>query len=774
MIKHLRLFIIICFLIPNITSNAQCITTPVASLVKNGSFTSGNTQFSSGYSYCSTANCLYPEGYYSVGTNANFYHGNFVGRDHTTGTGNFIIVNGTGVLNTIVWSQNITVKPGTNYNFSAWVMTLVISSPAKLQFQINGVTIGSIFDAPITTETWQNFANTWNSGASTTATITILNQNTTLAGNDFGIDDISFIEICGTTQPNLGPDRLLCGVGTVTVDTNVPHTATTNINWSDGSSGSGLGAPYTKVLNAAGTYWVCVQDGSCFKTDTIKVTASFSIDIGPDFTLCASTAVKLNAGYGNAFTTYRWLKDGTPVTDSTNRTFTVRTPGTYRVEVTDASCSLMKFDEVVVNAVSALPKDGYYCSPAQAKFEVVPNPTGGFKWYDAASGGNFMNRGNVLNLTMTGTKTMYAEDTTAFQYEVGPNARFPQGSEDAGNALNYIEFDALSSFTLNEVTVWAKVYSVNEAFTVGVRLRDNAGNPVGAPIVRTVTGPPIVPINNNWPFTISLGMGVPAGNGYRLSNEGTVGNILFWASAANTPGVVDWASYKVNGVIALKGLDPAGYGYCNGRCYGFAYNWKISKGNNCARVPVTLVEDCPLPLAWLDFSAEKLNDGALLLWSTADEKNTSHFDIERSSDGRHYRKIGQIKSTGNTNLNNYYFEDTEAITGIVYYRIAQYDIDGAYTYSVIRSVQYNKAELLVYPTKHNGQFNLKLSSMSPVNRPVDVHLFSTMGTEVFHNKYQSTLGNLDANINITDLSSGVYLIKVSTDEGIYTSKCIKE
>jgi hypothetical protein len=774
MIKRLQLFIIICFSIPNITSHAQCITTPVASLVRNGSFTSGNTQFNSGYSYCTASGCLYPEGYYSIGTNANFYHGNFVGRDHTTGTGNFMIVNGTGVPNTIVWSQNITVKPGTNYNFSAWVMTLVASSPAKLQFQINGVTIGSVFDAPTATQTWQNFANTWNSGAATTATITILNQNTTLAGNDFGIDDISFIEICGTTQPNLGPDRLLCGVGTVNVDTNVPHTATTNINWSDGTSGSGLGAPYTKTLTAAGTYWVCVQDGSCFKTDTIRITANFAIDIGPDFTLCASTAVKVDAGYGNAFTTYRWLKDGVAITDSTNRSFTVRTPGTYRVEVTDASCSLTRFDEVLVNAVSALPKDGYYCSPTQAKFEVIPNPTGGFKWYDAPTNGTFMGRGNELNLSTTGTKTMYAEDTTAFQYEVGPNSKFPVGFEDAGNQLNYIEFDALSSFTLNEVTVWAKVYSVNETFTVGVRLRDNLGNPVGAAIVRVVTGPPIVPIGNNWPFTITLGMGVPAGMGYRLSNEGTVGNILFFASAGNTPGVVDWASYKVNGVIALKGLDPGAYGFCNGRCYGFAYNWKISKGNNCARVPVTLVEDCPLPLAWLDFSAEKLNQGALLTWSTMDEKNTSHFVVERSSDGKNYKKVGQLKALGKTNQNNYDFEDAESISGTVYYRIVQYDEDGTYTYSVIRSIQHHKAELLVSPTKHTGLFNLKLSSLSNTSRSVDVYLFSAMGTEVYHAKYQPTLGNLDADINITDLSSGVYLIKVSTDEGIYTSKCIKE
>ncbi|MDB5258471.1 MAG: hypothetical protein JWM14_3166 [Chitinophagaceae bacterium] len=769
MIKHFRFFIIICFLISNITSNAQCITTPVASLVKNGSFTSGNTQFSSGYSYCNSANCLYPEGYYAIGKDANFYHGNFVGRDHTTGTGNFMIVNGTGVPNTTVWSQNITVKPGTNYNFSAWVMTLVISSPAKLQFQINGATIGSVFDAPTVTNTWQNFANTWNSGVSTTATITILNQNTTLAGNDFGIDDISFIEICGTTQPNLGPDRLLCGVGTVMVDTNVPHTATTNINWSDGTSGSGLGAPYTKTLTAAGTYWVCVQDGSCFKTDTIKITANFSVDIGPDFTLCASTAVKVDAGYGNAFTTYQWLKDGVPVTDSTNRTFTIRNPGTYRVEVTDASCSLMRFDDVVVNAVSALPKDGKYCPPAQAKFEVIPNPTGGFRWYDAPTGGVFMNRGNVMNLTMTGTKTMYAEDTTAFQYTVGPNAKFPAGYETTTDVNSYIAFDALSSFTLNEITVFAKVYNPYDAFAININLVDNT-NTIIASVTKNVVGPPIVPAGNNWPFNLIVNFNVPAGTDYKLDHAGTAGP-LFWSSGAGN--VVDWPNYKVNGIIALKSINNAFFGACV-TCYGFAYNWKISKGNNCARVPVTLVEECPLPLSWINFTAERLNEGALLTWSTAEEKNTSHFDIERSSDGKHYKKIGQVKSTGNTSQNNYHFQDGESITGIVYYRIAQYDIDGAYTYSVVRSVQHNKAELLVYPTKHNGLFNLKLSSMSPVNRPVDVYLFSTMGAEVYHSKYQSTSGNLDADINITDLSSGVYLIRVSTDEGIYTSKCIKE
>ncbi|HSZ72762.1 MAG TPA: hypothetical protein VK750_08795, partial [Cytophagaceae bacterium] len=550
------------------------MTTPVSSLVKNGDFSSGNTQFVSGYTYCSSANCLYPEGNYAIGKNANFYHGNFVGTDHTTGTGNFMIVNGTGVPNTIVWQQTITVKTNTNYNFSSWVSTMDAASPAKLQFEINGVTIGSVFNAPSTTYTWQNFFNTWNSGSATSAVITILNQNTTLNGNDFGLDDISFIEICGTTQPNLGPDRLLCGVGSVTVDTNVPHTSTTNINWSDGTSGSGLGAPYTKTITAAGTYWVCVQDGSCFKTDTIKITASFSIDLGADFTLCASTAVKLDAVYNNAFTTYQWYKDGAIVPDSTGRTFTVRAPGTYRVDVTDASCHLTESDQVVVNAVSAIPKDGSYCPPTQAKFEVVPNPSGGFKWYDAPSGGTVMGTGNIISLTITGTKTMYAEDTTAFQYSVGPDSLFPSTHDEAVITANYIAFNALSSFTLDEVTVFAKIYSPSTPLTIVTKLRNSSGTII-AQTSTNVIGPPIVPAGNVWPFNLSLNFNVPVGTGYQLGHDGTSGS-LTWASGGSN--VVNWSSYKINGIIQLNSINNSYWGSCP-TCYGYAYNWKISKGN---------------------------------------------------------------------------------------------------------------------------------------------------------------------------------------------------
>ena len=749
---------------------AQCTTTPVENLVRNGDFSAGNTQFTSGYSNCNTRNCLYPEGYYAIGRNANFYHGNFVGRDHTTGNGTFMIVNGTGVPNTIVWRETITVKPGTNYNFSAWLMTLVTNSPAQLQFQINGVTVGAIFSAPTATAVWQNFFQAWNSGAATTAVITILNQNTTLSGNDFGIDDISFIEICGTTKPNLGPDKLLCGTGSIILDTNVPHTATTNINWNDGTTGVGLGAPYTKTITSPGTYWVCVQDGSCYKSDTIIITANFSIDIGPDFTLCTSTAVKLDAIYGNGFTTYQWYKNGTAVSDSTTKTFTVRSPGTYRVEVTDASCALMRFDEVVVNAVSAVPRDGKYCPPAPAQFEVIPNPTGGFKWYNASVGGTYMGRGNVFNMTTTGTKTMYAEDTTGFQYAVGPNSKFPTGFEDAPNTLNYIAFDALSSFTLEEVTVFAKVYSINEAFTIGITIRD-ASNAIitQGQAIQNVTGPPIVPINNDWPFTIKLNTPIPVGTGYRLSAEGTVGNILFWASgAANT---VDWANYKVNNVIELKGLDVPAYGFCYGRCYGFAYNWKISNGNTCARVPVVAIEECPLPLNWLSFEATKTTSGSLLTWSTASELNTEYFIVEYASDGKNFKELSRIKALGNS-YNSYVYEDLVERRNTKYYRIVQYDTDGLSSKSEIKQLAYEDPQPVLFPTIHQGEFSISIPADTTYFK---VLIFDSMGEEVY--TYTSTkklVEHSTIDITMPNLPRGVYMVKMISADKIYTVKTIKE
>lgn len=176
-------------------------------IVTNGSFENGNTGFTSGYSYYTTNSNTWgvigQEGTYTINTNSANVHNNFGSYpclDHTygNGTGKCMYVNGAGSANTTVWQQVINVQPNTDHIFITWVATLAQGSSsttselARLQFSINGQTIGNIFTAPSATAQWQQFYQIWNSGNSTTATIRILNQNTVNSGNDFAIDDISF------------------------------------------------------------------------------------------------------------------------------------------------------------------------------------------------------------------------------------------------------------------------------------------------------------------------------------------------------------------------------------------------------------------------------------------------------------------------------------------------------------------------------------------------------------------------------------------------------
>jgi gliding motility-associated-like protein len=157
----------------------------------NGNFSAGNTGFTSDYIY--TSGSLQNEGKYGVGTNPNSYENSFCTTpDHTSGGGNYMIVNGATVGNQIVWSQTLSVTPNTPYNFDCWALSLYSFSSASLQLSVNGTNIGPLFAVTPATNNWMFMTASWNSGANVTATLRIIDVNTAGFGNDFGLDDIAF------------------------------------------------------------------------------------------------------------------------------------------------------------------------------------------------------------------------------------------------------------------------------------------------------------------------------------------------------------------------------------------------------------------------------------------------------------------------------------------------------------------------------------------------------------------------------------------------------
>ncbi|MCG9879670.1 MAG: gliding motility-associated C-terminal domain-containing protein [Bacteroidia bacterium] len=192
-------------ILKNSYSHAQCTYSQVLSnpnLVVNGNFSSGNTGFTSGYSY-STANPLL-ESMYVITNNAANVHFAFAGVDHTTGTGNFMVLNGSN-FPTNVWNQSVNVTPNSYYNFSAWFKNIVakpawVGYPiATAELWINGVKISNNLPLPDYPDVWQLLDTNWFSGSATVANLSIRNIGISLGGNDFAIDDVAFKLCCTPT-----------------------------------------------------------------------------------------------------------------------------------------------------------------------------------------------------------------------------------------------------------------------------------------------------------------------------------------------------------------------------------------------------------------------------------------------------------------------------------------------------------------------------------------------------------------------------------------------
>ena len=193
---------------------AACALAPVAAsadpIIPNASFSAGYSGFTSSYAYLPypgaySPGLMYPEGYFTVGTNPGFVHDRWVTMaDHTTGNGGMLIVNGNRLSNVTVWSATVEVTGNTLYDFSAWAASTYWRSPSSLAFSINGTILSTPLALPSDRGIWQRFAAPWFSGNTTTAVLSLVNLNTEWNGNDFALDDIAL-----TTRPQVDPEPFI-------------------------------------------------------------------------------------------------------------------------------------------------------------------------------------------------------------------------------------------------------------------------------------------------------------------------------------------------------------------------------------------------------------------------------------------------------------------------------------------------------------------------------------------------------------------------------------
>ena len=177
----------------------------------------------------------------------------------------------------------------------------------------------------------------------------------------------------------------------------------------------------------------------------------------------------------------------------------------------------------------------------------------------------------------------------------------------------------------------------------------------------------------------------------------------------------------------------------------------------------------PLPVKLISFKAKAIGRVINLTWVTASEINNDYFDIERSNDGLHFIKIGQIKGNGTTsNTSSYGYNDVlelEENTMIYYYRLKQVDYSGDYEYSMIRWVNIGLAFQPIIETVKPNPFNdiLTVTYAYSEKGKATLEVVNLEGLLVFRKEASSVKGYNQFQVNTESLSKGVYYIRINVN-----------
>jgi gliding motility-associated-like protein len=320
--------------------------------IPNGDFSSTVTNFTTDYipGPGGAFGPLSIDASYMITNDPNIAHTNFpTFGDHTTGTGNMLVLNGSTIANDDIWCQNIAVAPNTTYTVTVWAANCIASNMPSLQFKINGVNTGVAVTLGAASGIWTPVTAVFTTGPfATTVNICLTDLVLAPSGNDFAIDDFSITSNCTSTDSikvksnaaNVDfvfQRRLGCTEDTVDFQAVNLNTALPVLGyvWNFGDLGIGVGQSVSHIYSNQATYNVTLiaSNGLCADTVTKPVNIvhlfvpGFSI---PSDSICLGQSTTTNNYSAGTGLSSQWsMGDGTPLISANSVTYTYTKGGTY-------------------------------------------------------------------------------------------------------------------------------------------------------------------------------------------------------------------------------------------------------------------------------------------------------------------------------------------------------------------------------------------------------------------------------------------------------------
>jgi trimeric autotransporter adhesin len=172
-----------------------------------------------------------------------------------------------------------------------------------------------------------------------------------------------------------------------------------------------------------------------------------------------------------------------------------------------------------------------------------------------------------------------------------------------------------------------------------------------------------------------------------------------------------------------------------------------------------------LPVDMLTLSGKYADQSIALQWKTENESNTSHFVIEKSSNGLNFKSIGTVAASGNTSIiTNYSYKDndlTNDYTPYLYYRLKMFDVNGTYKYSNRISVSLPSLTGTVTISPNPATNEMKAFVVSPADCKADWRIIDNAGRIILYGNASMKKGSNQLSIDISKIAAGTYYLQVT-------------
>ena len=212
--------------------------------------------------------------------------------------------------------------------------------------------------------------------------------------------------------------------------------------------------------------------------------------------------------------------------------------------------------------------------------------------------------------------------------------------------------------------------------------------------------------------------------------------------------------------LFANGSDPSSAQMPSGQDFGNNLNNGLSNtefyngSNNNGVVCI------PAPLDLLRFVAQPEGRNVRLLWATENETDMDYFELQRSVDGVHFDSIATQTALNQPSARYEYLDERVPEASIVYYRLEQFEKNGARSFGPVRSVRFPQARIRLALTPNPAWRSVVVSVAVPDEITVSLQVMNAAGAVLYSQRHELAKGENVITLAVTDWPEGTYVVSL--------------